>query len=193
LKSHPDLALAARAHAVDMGRRRYFQHNSPEGFDANVRVGLLARRFCGLSGENIVMRKGGAGLPGARDFLELWLSSEGHRQNMERADYTHVGHGVVRVEDRSYAVAVFGRLLMTLDRDLPLRLTDEDLSLAVTGATPAFDRFQVSGPAGERQAGPFQLHSPAPLPAGVWRVRPLLPEQPGRFQVLWGPIFVVGS
>ena len=75
LEDHPELARAARAHAGDMAARRFFDHNTPEGFDAIDRCGLLVRRLLGVYGENIAYQRGGPVTP--RSTPNARLSSAG--------------------------------------------------------------------------------------------------------------------
>src|SRR5579875_805583 len=51
-----DLATCAKAHALDMARRNYFGHATPEGFTHLERVALLCRDFCGKTAENLAWR-----------------------------------------------------------------------------------------------------------------------------------------
>ncbi len=54
----PGLQRAARAHAVDMLQRDYTGHIGPAGRSATERVGILDRRFIGLTGENLAENVG---------------------------------------------------------------------------------------------------------------------------------------
>lgn len=82
-------ADAAQAHSADMARRNYFDHVSPEGqqpWDRLVARGVSYRSMA----ENI------AWTPelGARQTLQGWIQSPGHRQNLENCAFTHHGVGV---------------------------------------------------------------------------------------------------
>lgn len=192
LAEHAGLARAARAHAADLADRGYFEHATPEGFTPSERVGLMARDLCGYSGENIVMRRGGVGQPSAREMLDQWITSPGHRANLLRGGYTHVGHGVAQRGDRTYAAAAYAREILHLAPAFPLHVaTGQGLAGAVHAGAPTVDRFQLSRPDGSAPQGPWGLEE-APLAAtGAWRLRPLVRESSESFQVLWGPIFFV--
>lgn len=103
----PDLAAVAQRHADDMGERRYFAHDSPEGEGLAERM-VRARYRCEIvlpsgrlltGAENlamipwapsVVIRKDGSrGAAEVRDAAEVareavrgWLDSPGHRANL---------------------------------------------------------------------------------------------------------------
>ncbi len=82
-------ADAAQAHSADMDRRGYFDHRSPEGQQPAQRLearGVAWR----MVAENI------AWTPerGARETLQGWIESRGHRANLENCGYTHHGIGL---------------------------------------------------------------------------------------------------
>jgi uncharacterized protein YkwD len=192
LRPHAGLERVARAAAADMASRGFFDHHSPEGHAPSARVGLLARELCGASGENIAFQEGGAP-PDGRSFFAQWRDSPGHRENMLRPAYTHAGHGVIRVGERTYAVAALAEEKVRLGAEPPLRLGDGDaLAAALASSAPRFDRFQLSGPDGEALSPVLTLADLGALPSGAWRLRPHLPDGERRFLVLWGPIFVAG-
>lgn len=194
LEHHDGLRRAARAHAADMALRGYFGHRSPDGFHPSERVGLLVRDLCGFSGENIAEIFGAAD-QGPESFMAMWRQSPDHRENLLRPDYDHVGSAVARVGDRTWAAQVFAQATIRLAGEAPLRVADvDDLRAAVAGASPAFDRFQLSATEGEAALPTRTLEEEEAPPSGVWRLRPHL--QTGgdarvqRYDVLWGPIFI---
>jgi uncharacterized protein YkwD len=190
LEDDPELARTARAHAADMAARRFFDHNSPEGFDSIDRCGLLVRRLLGVYGENIAYQKGGPVTP--RSTFEGWRDSPGHRANMLRADYTHVGHGVVRIGETWWSVAVFGGRSATLATPLPLRANGPELNAALMAASPRLGSYLVSEPHQEPVGRPIPAMGLGPrFEPGAWRLRPLKSRTERRLDVLWGPIFVV--
>ena len=81
-------ADAARAHSEDMARRGYFSHRSPEGTQPGQRLSAQGVNWRAVA-ENIA--QSGAG---SATVVRGWLSSPGHRANIERCDYTHHGVGV---------------------------------------------------------------------------------------------------
>jgi uncharacterized protein YkwD len=118
LASDPKLAEIARQHSQDMALRRYFDHVSPDGRDPERR-GLDAGYPCRKShdtyvthglGENIfqsaVFSSVTFGSAGARTYqwmsadeiarqvVEGWMGSEGHRENVLKRGFDRQGIGV---------------------------------------------------------------------------------------------------
>jgi uncharacterized protein YkwD len=76
LKWDRSLQQAAAGHSLDMARRNYFEHESPEG--RSVRDRANAQNYRGkYVGENIA-----AGSRTLDDAMQMWLASAGHCQNM---------------------------------------------------------------------------------------------------------------
>jgi uncharacterized protein YkwD len=91
----------ARDHAVDMARRRYVGHTTPEGLDPFARMTASKYRF-GYAGENLAV-----GVNARVVFANFWRSLE-HRNNMLGRHYVRVGIasiyapvGTIVVEDFS--------------------------------------------------------------------------------------------
>ena len=86
------LALAARHHAQEMATLNYFSHSSPTATNATLgqRVAQAGSAAVGI-GENLA-------LVGPEEVAERsvqgWMESPGHRENLLKPDYTHVGFGV---------------------------------------------------------------------------------------------------
>jgi uncharacterized protein YkwD len=194
LADDPELALAAHAHLSDMQARKYFAHNSPDGFSPGERAGLFCRTFLGLFGENIAFIESSPRLPTARQFFEGWRDSPGHRANMLKADYTHVGHAVLRFGPRVLAAAVFAGEKARLSAPLPLQADGATLNAAIAAAKPSMHSYMLSGPADQEPVQrPYVTAGPGPeLGPGAWRLRPMLSRGGGAFDVLWGPIFFIG-
>jgi uncharacterized protein YkwD len=187
---------AARAHVADLLKRDYFEHASPEGFTSEHRVGLLARRFVGAAGENIAMQDGGETQPGSAEFAKMWRDSPGHRANMLRAEYTHVGFGVVAHRDRTIAGTVFGHTYAELAAPAPFRIRrGEDLAGLLDGAAPLLTGYELQPVDGGEVLGPFEgAAAPGRLNPGAYAIRPHAPDPtvPYRYWVLFGPIVVAG-
>ena len=96
------LCAIAYDHAIDMARRNYFSHTTPEGLSPFERMAARHVRF-GYAGENLALDESARSI--ARDF---WNSLE-HRSNMLGPHYARVGiasvddppEGLIVVEDFS--------------------------------------------------------------------------------------------
>lgn len=191
LARHAALDAAARAQAADMLERGYFAHEAPEGYSAVERVGLFARRFVGLAGENLVEVEGGP--PASAETLsQLWRDSPGHRANMLRGAYSHVGFGVARKGDRTVAAAAFGETFAELPEPLAFRVGGVGSIARTLGEGSPVRGFGLAPVAGGRSLGPFWLEDPPPEieVAGAYALKPYLadPAQRGRFIIVDGPI-----
>ena len=192
LRRHEGLVLAARAHASDLLHRRYFEHASPEGFTSVERVGLLARGFIGLAGENIVEEENGPPASAA-DLAELWRNSPGHRQNMLRPGYTHIGIGVVRGGSRTIGAVAFGERFTELETPLAWRVGDGSALPDMLKTSGAPIRGYVLTPVGGgADLGPFWLGDPpsAPDRGGAYALKPYMADAADnrRFIIIDGPI-----
>ncbi|MGK0618834.1 CAP domain-containing protein [Meiothermus cerbereus] len=97
---------AARGHAQDMLRRNFFAHQNPEGLGAAERMraaGVLEV----VVGENLA---GFEGYPDAeipQRALSGWMNSPGHRANLLKPGFTHLGVALVRQGRRVMVVQNF--------------------------------------------------------------------------------------
>ncbi|MFF7522880.1 CAP domain-containing protein [Streptomyces pseudovenezuelae] len=83
----PLLARAAQAYSTDMAVRAFYSHTSPEGtqpWDRAAAAGSTRRSI----GENIA-----CGQRSAAEVVEGWMNSPGHRANILKPDFTHIGIG----------------------------------------------------------------------------------------------------
>lgn len=109
------LRAAARGHSRAMLTHGFFDHRSADGTSMATRVKRRygARGYTSWSvGENLLTA---SYTIGAREAVELWLQSPGHRRNLLARDFRHAGIAAVR---RHSAPGVFGgepALVITLD------------------------------------------------------------------------------
>jgi uncharacterized protein YkwD len=100
-----DLRSVARAHSDDMLRRNFFSH---ENF--GKRVAPVIGSSTSRAGENIF---GGSGQDCsdtrlmARNIVDGWMTSPGHRANILNQEYTHMGAGVSVLGKEVRATQVF--------------------------------------------------------------------------------------
>ena len=111
LRLDPQLVAAAQAHSDDMARKRSFDSMNPDG---NLAVNILLRdpRFGGYVAENSAAQyfTPAAGLDPdamARGFLNIWLASPSHHQNVVYRDFDRAGIGIAVNGNQVYAAAVF--------------------------------------------------------------------------------------
>lgn len=83
----PHLDQAAQDHSDDMSARNYFSHDTPEGkhFDERIRDAGYSKP----GAENIAK-----GATSAKQVMQLWMNSSGHRANILNCSLTKLGVGV---------------------------------------------------------------------------------------------------
>jgi uncharacterized protein YkwD len=108
------LAKLARAKSDDMIKRHYFSHPDPEGKNIRDRyfeeVQGEDRRMIGL-GENISTAPKNDYQDSettAREIVDGFMVSPGHRSNILQPRYTHLGVGVSVSADKYYVTQDFG-------------------------------------------------------------------------------------
>ncbi|MFI6642949.1 CAP domain-containing protein [Streptomyces sp. NPDC050504] len=87
LAADPRLASAAQTHSADMAARGFYSHTTPEGTEPWDRAAAAGAAHRGI-GENIAC--------GQRTPAEVvlgWMNSPGHRANILKPDFTHIGIG----------------------------------------------------------------------------------------------------
>ena len=104
LQASRKLDDAATAHARDMARRKYFEHEGRDGSQPRDRVrraGYESR----LTGENIAY-----GPVSAEEVVAGWLASPGHCENIMEPRFRDIGVGVAvgRKRGQIYWVQNFG-------------------------------------------------------------------------------------
>jgi uncharacterized protein YkwD len=110
------LAKAARRHAADMVRHKYFSHYSPNGdsvADRARRTGYIKSTCSWQVGE--VLAWGVAGRSTAAATVRAWMNSSEHRHILVSSRYSDLGVGAIagtpekKYPDGLTAAAVFGR------------------------------------------------------------------------------------
>ena len=98
------LTDAAGAHARDMARRNYFEHQGSDGSQPRDRVKRAGYAFR-LTGENIAL-----GPESAEEVVAGWLHSPGHCANIMDSRFRDIGVGVATGAKRGqiYWVQEFG-------------------------------------------------------------------------------------
>jgi uncharacterized protein YkwD len=96
LRANQRLAKAARAHAADMVRRRYFAHTAPGGVsfvDRIMRQDYVSPGQGWSLGENLAW--GSYQLATPKSIVRSWMQSPGHRANILNPKFREIGIGVV--------------------------------------------------------------------------------------------------
>lgn len=103
------LASVAQAHSQDMADRNYFNHTTPDGITAFDRI-KANTNFQNGWGENISQRTFSLGLDGFI-FIDQWINSSGHRENLLRASFNYFGAGCASQLDSTkvYSTQSFAR------------------------------------------------------------------------------------
>lgn len=82
-----ELQRVARTKSQDMASKNYFSHQSPtygSPFDMMKQFGISYR----TAGENIAQ-----GQRTPQEVMTAWMNSSGHRANILKTDFTHIGVG----------------------------------------------------------------------------------------------------
>jgi uncharacterized protein YkwD len=87
---HENASTVAKGHSQDMLEHDFFDHISPYQGDLGNRLAQIPVDYQ-MAGENIAWNY----IDGA-DAHEGWLNSLGHRKNVMKADFTHLGVGVLQ-------------------------------------------------------------------------------------------------
>ena len=156
----PQLTKLARARAADMAKKKYLAHTAPDGSTAATLLMKQDAKWQGLLGENLAAqhytKQGGVVVNDyAQRFLDQWLKSKPHRENMAFANYDRAGVGAAVNADTVYVA-----LLFSTDLGLPppkpegpaTTATPFDSPAAASAAPqpPAPDPLRLRGTTGGR-------------------------------------------
>lgn len=97
----------ARIKSEDMGVKKYFSHEDPNGqlITAKMKADGVSYKAWG---ENIAYLSGYSGDANiANQFMTNWMNSSGHRANILSPDFTSIGIGVYKVGNTYYATQEF--------------------------------------------------------------------------------------
>lgn len=107
-----ELIGVARAHSADMATKNYFAHAGPDGRTTADIIMDKDQDFQGLLGENIAAQHFVKGYAIdvdtlAHRFVEIWLGSPPHRDNLSFASYDRSGVGAAVSGDTIYVTQLF--------------------------------------------------------------------------------------
>src|SRR5215831_10440842 len=94
----PELSDIARKRAADMAAKNYFAHTAPNGDTSATLLMNADAHFQGLLGENMAAQHYTAAIgvdveKFARAFVDTWLKSTPHKENLAFPDYNRTGVG----------------------------------------------------------------------------------------------------
>jgi hypothetical protein len=112
VKSNPVLTAAARAYARFLASSDMFSHTA-DGRQPSDRVKSAGYNYC-QTAENLALNLDSRGFVTAqlaRDAVEGWKNSPGHRKNLEAPNVTEIGVGIAKskTEEKYLSVQLFGR------------------------------------------------------------------------------------
>jgi uncharacterized protein YkwD len=96
LERRPELDAVARAHSLDMARRHFLAHETPEGTNALHRLEAGGVDGFTLAAENLGATNRA---DPNREILVGWLNSKVHRDNLLAPPFNATGIGVARSDD----------------------------------------------------------------------------------------------
>jgi uncharacterized protein YkwD len=106
------LVKIARARAADMAAKKYLASAAPDGKTSASLLMDADAQYQGLLGENVaaqyyVAQTGVDPKAFAERFLETWLASPAHRENLAFPDYDRAGVGAAVNDDTVYVALLF--------------------------------------------------------------------------------------
>jgi uncharacterized protein YkwD len=204
LQTDPELLPAARAHALDMLERGYFDHVTPAGLDPSDRVALLHRRLVGGVGENLAEHRGlSADQLKAQvghlavKIMDGLMQSPAHRENILNPEYTHLAIAAVAQGEGLVVVQLFEARRALLAERLPLHVRQgEKLPLKFEQrqdlAVPAEYAYARPGQSVQELVALDLSSDEVAVEPGVYFLKFLFPtEQTDRFDVVAGPALFV--
>lgn len=203
LQTDPVLRRIACHHNQDMLAHQYLGHEDAEGRLPSDRLAREHRRLVGSVGENVY----GAAAPPrraeasraktwAQRALDGWMNSSGHRENVLRPQFTHLGTCVTQGHAQAKATQVFATVWAYAQEPLPwTHGTGDSLSVAMkpveaSGPPVAYAFASVDAPLGkalETRRRSFDGTLRLPKTPGVYEGRFAFPQDRGRRVVVPGP------
>lgn len=197
----------ARGHSDDMIQRRFFEHTNPDGHDSAWRISVAHRRLIGGTGENIWRYATTLEYDDGKRFstpitlsatqiaekaMTGWMNSPGHRANILRPQFTHLGVGMSLVKGETTITQNFAAVRAYLKAGLPDRvkqgafvdLGSEPYPASAPGAA-LYDFFKEKKE--EIEGEPFALsETKMTVKKGRYQIRFYFPV-PGGYEIYGGP------
>jgi uncharacterized protein YkwD len=133
----PELSRIARARAEDMAAKNYLAHAAPNGDTSASLLMAGDAEWQGLLGENLAAqhyrKESGVDVNQfAQRFLDEWMKSQPHRDNLSYAAYDRTGVGAAVNGDTVYVAQLFAS-----DMGLAPRLPDGPAGIVTPYDSPA--------------------------------------------------------
>ncbi len=166
--SIPILMDVARKRSVDMAAKGYFEDRAPDGTTSASMVMDEDARFQGLLGVNMAAQHytklSGVDVDAfAHRFLDTWLASQSHKQNLAFPDYNRTGVGCAINGDTVYVTQLFAT-----DLGLPRPKEDTKQGFGKRHAEPAGRKIgpaiQETGPTGDAGLAGLRVSLPEGKP-----------------------------
>ena len=110
-KENESLDRLSVIQSKNMMDHNFFSHTDHLGRGPGERKDQYFPRLFGGVGENIAYVHGVPAVQLARKFVKIWMDSPGHRANILRPKYSHMGVGITRNGKTYYATQTFGDLV----------------------------------------------------------------------------------
>ena len=156
LKIDPELTKIAEARARDMAEKNYLAHAAPNGDTSASLLMADDSKWQGLLGENLAaqhyVKETGVDVETfAQRFLEEWVKSDPHRDNLAYADYDRTGVGAAVNGDTVYVAQLFSSdmgLKPSIDEHAESRVTSYSSALAAQKDTTPPPPIRLRGAMG---------------------------------------------
>ena len=102
LTSNLLLQRAAELHSADMAKRKFFEHRTPDGVQADARIVRQGYPPI-LVGENLAWGETVKSTPAV--IVSMWMKSPGHRANVLEPGYREIGIGLANEAPEAQPVA----------------------------------------------------------------------------------------
>jgi uncharacterized protein YkwD len=141
LQADVALQVAARQHSLEMLELGYFEHISPRREWAEpFQRAYLAGCWEAQIGENIAKNRSNQARTAAEivgTFMEGWMESPKHRENILRPEFTHLGVGVVQRHGWYCGTQVFASRYYQIERASLRQVTEKMVCVRFKVATSA--------------------------------------------------------
>lgn len=107
-----ELLTIAREHSADMAAKNYFAHRAPDGTTSASLIMAKDQDFQGLLGENLAaqhyVKQSGVDVETfARRFVDTWLASPAHKENLSYGAYDRSAVGAAVGGNTIYVTELF--------------------------------------------------------------------------------------